>query len=244
MREYLTKEEARRFLEYGHRPSDLLMKRLLLFSGMRIGECAALQARDIDLEGRQIFLSKSIVVASQLGKINTSYTSPKGKKYPYLNPKRKLVVFTAEGEKHRGTVAELAELGLKGELVKEGLKANEEGRTVPLTDQATLELLNLQLRSMDPEGFLFISQMTGKRTTKTQLYRIVKKHLEKAGIPSKKCHPHILRHTYAVGYLNAGGDLRTLQLNLGHSKIETTAIYLKMSAEDRVSKMETIDFGY
>ena len=68
---------------------------------------------------------------------------------------------------------------------------------------------------------------------------------ERAGI-DKSVHPHILRHCFATHLLEAGADLRTIQMLLGHRDLEEAARYLHLSARrlsDVASPLDSLELA-
>jgi len=60
------------------------------------------------------------------------------------------------------------------------------------------------------------------------IWNACKEAVKRAGI-KKDVHPHTLRHCFATHLLEAGADLRTIQMLLGHRDLEETTIYLHLS---------------
>ena len=70
---------------------------------------------------------------------------------------------------------------------------------------------------------------TANHPTSTKaLYHACQGAAKRAGL-NRAIHPHTLRHCFATHLLEAGADLRTIQILLGHHSLEQTAIYLHLS---------------
>jgi integrase/recombinase XerD len=102
-------------------------------------------------------------------------------------------------------------------------------RDLPLSP-ALLETLREYWRWKKPRTHLFPAQQRGKEgpiSDKTVWYAC-SEAARHAGI-TKHVTPHTLRHSWATHLLEAGTDLRTIQILLGHGDLETTAKYLHLS---------------
>ena len=72
------------------------------------------------------------------------------------------------------------------------------------------------------------------------IYHACKRAARRAGLPNG-VHPHTLRHCFATHLLEAGADLRTIQLLLGHSDLEETTIYLHLSERHLNATVSPLD---
>lgn len=96
-------------------------------------------------------------------------------------------------------------------------------RLVPLSDKL-LTLLRAYYAEYRPGGYLFPGA-TDRPLNKKSIQVACRRACEAAGL-RKRVTTHTMRHSYATHMLEAGTDLRTLQVILGHSSISSTAIYL------------------
>lgn len=86
------------------------------------------------------------------------------------------------------------------------------------------------------EGALFITTW-GTRLNTKRIQDLVRTNAKAAGIDIRVT-PHTQRHGYATHLLQGGADVRHVQKLLGHSSVQTTAIYTHVDTKDLGRVME------
>ncbi len=106
------------------------------------------------------------------------------------------------------------------------------GRVVYFCDDAKEALLEWLNKRLPDKSFLFYTQGNDTMSYETAR-RIFIRYLKKAGLHHKNYTLHCLRHTYATDLLNAGMRLECLQVLMGHTSIEVTRRYARLSDKSR-----------
>jgi integrase/recombinase XerD len=76
--------------------------------------------------------------------------------------------------------------------------------------------------------------LRGRRLSRQSAFRMVRFHAARVGIDPAAVSPHTLRHSAATHMVEAGADLRSVQVLLGHAKISTTQVYTRVSPQHLV----------
>jgi site-specific recombinase XerD len=111
-------------------------------------------------------------------------------------------------------------------------------RVLPLP-AALLEVLREYWREYRPDEWLFPGAYRNPICTKS-VQRICHHASDAAGI-RKRVSPHVLRHSFATHMLEAGTDIRTLQMLLGHRSLATTARYTHVATARLESTKTPLD---
>jgi site-specific recombinase XerD len=112
-------------------------------------------------------------------------------------------------------------------MIRIELSKGHKGRDVQLSPKL-LELLRCYWRKVRPGEWMFPGEIPDHPLTRAAVGDAVAQASQRAGL-KKHTSPHSFRHAYAVHLLEAGTDVRRIQLLLGHRSLSTTARYLRLA---------------
>ena len=119
------------------------------------------------------------------------------------------------------------------------------GRSVQfeITEQTRASLQDwLKARPANPGPFVFPSRVHNQpHLTARQYARIVHGWIESAGMDSRAYGTHSMRRTKVAQIYRKTGNLRAVQLLLGHTKIESTVRYLGIEVDDALTLSEQVE---
>ena len=103
-----------------------------------------------------------------------------------------------------------------------------------------LEVLSDYWWAVRPKVWLFPGDIPGQPITRHSVEKVCQAAHQRSGL-SKPVTPHSLRHAFAAHLLESGADLRTIQLLLGHSSLNTTARYLRIATSKVCTTTSPLD---
>jgi site-specific recombinase XerD len=118
-------------------------------------------------------------------------------------------------------------------------------RTIPLWPQTSRTLKQWFQELGGDGGQIAFPSARGKRLSRQGVSYLVQQVAEKAvthcpSLQTKAVTPHVIRHTTAMALLQAGIDIATIALWLGHESIDTTHIYLEADLEAKERALQKL----
>lgn len=99
-----------------------------------------------------------------------------------------------------------------------------------LLSATALDTLRQYFCKHRPVTYLFEGQTKGKQMHCRSIQHSVEQAMKQAGLRDKRYNVHTLRHSFATHLLDTGTDLHSIKELLGHSRLETTMIYLHLQS--------------
>lgn len=113
-----------------------------------------------------------------------------------------------------------------------------------ILSKTTLDTLRQYYKQYKPKEYPFNGNKSGSMMAARSIQHCLLMTLKKAGLEGKDYSIHTLRHSFATHLLDNGTDLHTIKELLGHSKLETTMVYLHLQAHKRFALISPLDSLY
>jgi site-specific recombinase XerD len=125
-------------------------------------------------------------------------------------------------------------------LIKVRQGKGKKDRYVMLAQKLLLGLREYFRVTRPPKPWLFPGQNPGQHLCPGTVREKLHQAVEAVGL-TKRVTPHGLRHSFATHLLDAGTDIRTIQVLLGHSSIRTTQLYTQVSQAHLAGTQSPLD---
>jgi site-specific recombinase XerD len=116
-------------------------------------------------------------------------------------------------------------------------------RCLPLSKVIAIGLVKY-MAEFKPQNWLFNSNKIGNPYSRRSIQSVMQQAITKAAIDKPKASVHTLRHSFATHLLENGTNIVTVQALMGHSKIETTLVYLQLLSRDTQAVKSPLDSLY
>src|SRR6202158_4649319 len=159
---------------------------------------------------------------------------------PSLKYKTALSVAYGAGLRASEVVAlKISDIDSKRMLIRVEQGKGRKDRYVMLSPHL-LNLLRAWWKAARPQGWLFPGRDPAQPMTTRQLNRACHAAAHMAEI-TKRVSLHTLRHSFATHLLEQNIDVRVIQVLLGHSKLDTTALYTRIATNTIRTVMSPLD---
>jgi site-specific recombinase XerD len=153
---------------------------------------------------------------------------------------------------HEGISLQLCDIDSARMVVHVHGKGGKE-RYVPLPERTLLVLREFWKTHRNPTWIFPMAGKPGRGYPQQHYMRSAKQHCSKTVVQCafrkalkatgirKKASVHTLRHSYATHLLEAGVNLRQIQVNLGHNSPQTTSVYTHLTRKGDEKARQTLD---
>ena len=241
--ELLGAEEVREFQLYMIRDKKLALGTVALRMGaLRFLYKKTLRRRDLDIDDLTLVRAprKLPVVLSQEEVVRLIEGAPN------LHYRTLLMLLYATGLRRAEAVRlKISDVDTSLMLIHVHQGKGSRDRDLPLTPKL-LEALRAYWQSCKrkPRVYLFPSRFPPIEPERPISDKVVWHACHQAALRAgltKRIAPHTLRHSFATHMLEAGTDLRTIQLLLGHERLKDTAVYLHVSRRHLQAAINPLD---
>lgn len=193
---------------------------------------------EIDIDFPNLKLEKNIKIPYTQEEVQSLLQKPTIQSYTQWRNHAIVSTFLGTGIRCRTLInLRVKDIDFKSEMLYLDITKTNKKYFIPLSSELIKILKNyLSLFEHNEDTWLFMNQY-GDQLTRNSLKQTIRDYNLSRGVT--KTSIHLFRHTFAYNYIKSGGNVLFLQRILGHSRTETTQLYVAIQADDIKETFDT-----